>query len=60
MIKKYEKLKKVYIQYYVLKINYRYEKWCRCDWDEKNKKKKIKNEFKYNVVWMNLIKKLEK
>ena len=27
---------------------------------KKIRKKKIKNEFKYNVVWMNLIKKLEK
>jgi len=48
-IKKKEKLEKVYIQYYVLKINYRYEKWCRRDWDEKNKKI-IKIKMKINTM----------
>ena len=59
--KEQKNLKKLYIEYDGLIIYYRYEKWCRrVRGRKKIEELKNKNVIKYNVVWMNFIKKKEK
>ena len=42
-------------------FQYRQEKWCRYDWKEKIiKNQKNKNEFKYHMMFKNVIRKIRK
>ena len=42
-------------------FQYRQENWCGYDWKEKIiKNQKNKNEFKYHMMFKNVIKKIEK
>ena len=60
--KKIRKIKKK-LNYNVMEKQFQYkkEKWCRYDWKEKIiKNQKNKNEFKYHMMFKNVIKKIEK